>query len=233
MTAAAPCPRHGGYSVDGAPVRDAFRMGLRMRFAPVALLLGALVAAHAANAASAASDARADGAAGEAPAALTGHWRLDAERSDDALDALDDAARDVAGDLRAPRSRRPDPAGLRRSVGRGRLGRELFAPLRLPARTLELEVAGNTVAFGRDGGPPERLWTDGRPSVVDAANPDARTAAWEDGVLWVERSSARGTRVIEAWRREGATLRGAYEIRNGLLEDPVRFTLVFVPLENE
>lgn len=159
---------------------------------------------------------------------LTGRWLVDEDRSDDVREALEDATSDVAGDIRPPRSRRPDPAGLRRPVPSGALGSELFGPVRLPARTLELVVADDAVDFSRDDQPLERIWTDGRPSVVDADNPDVRLGAWEDGVLWIERASARGTRVVEAWRREGADLIANFEIRNGLLEDPVTFELYFV-----
>ena len=173
-------------------------------------------------------------ASASAPAAqddLGGHWRLDAERSDDARDELDDALRDVASDLRPPRSGRPDPARLRRAPSRNALGRELFAPVRLARAELVVTVTGDAVRFERDDAPAEQVWTDGRPSVVDASNPDARWAAWEDEVLWIERSSESGTRVIESWRREAADLVADFEVRNGLLEDPVRFTLYFVPEE--
>lgn len=169
----------------------------------------------------------AEPATADAPS-LAGRWQLDAERSDDARDVLADATRDVAGDLRPPRSRRPDPAGLRRPVPNATLGRELFAPVRLPERRLELAVEADAVDFRRDDHPAERIWTDGRPSVVDADNPDVRLGAWEDGVLYVERASARGTRVVEAWRRAGPDLVAEFEIRNGLLEDPVTFELYFL-----
>lgn len=162
------------------------------------------------------------------PQALVGLWQLDEERSDDADDELEDATRDVAGDIRPPRSRRPDPAGLRRPVPNSALGRDLFGTVRLPERTVELGVAEDAVDFSRDAGPAERIWTDGRMSVVDSSNPDVRLGAWEDGVLWIERNSQRGTRVVESWRREGPDLVAAYEIRNGLLEDPVTFELYFM-----
>ena len=161
-------------------------------------------------------------------AALAGRWQLDAERSDDARDALKDATRDVAGDLRPRGVRRPNPGGIRRSVPEQALGRDLFSAVRLPEHTLELEVTTGSVDFRRDAGASERIWTDGRPSVVDADNPDVRLGAWEDEVLWVERNSQRGTRVVEAWRREGEHLVAAFEIRNGLLEDPVTFELHFL-----
>ncbi|MEE4300589.1 MAG: hypothetical protein V2J24_14210 [Pseudomonadales bacterium] len=172
--------------------------------------------------------APAEANAGAEQPLLAGRWQLDEDRSDDARETLEDATSDVAGDLRPPRSRRPDPARLRRPVPNASLGRELFGPVRLPARRLELAVAGDAVDFRRDDQPTERIWTDGRPSVVDADNPDVRLGAWEDGVLWIERNSARGTRVLEAWRREGPDLIASFEIRNGLLEDPVTFELYFV-----
>jgi hypothetical protein len=162
---------------------------------------------------------------------LSGHWRLDTERSDDARDELDDALRKVASDLRPPRSGRPDPARLRRAPSRNALGRELFAPVRLAEAALLLTVTEDAVRFNRDDALAEEVWTDGRPSIVDASNPDARWAAWEDGVLWIERSSEAGTRVVEAWRHDTGSLVAEFEVRNGLLEDPVRFTQYFLPEE--
>ena len=93
---------------------------------------------------------------------------------------------------------------------------------------LELDIAPDRVEFRRDDSAAERIWTDGRPSIVDADNPDVRLGAWEADTLFVERSSARGTRVVEAWRRVGPDLVASFEIRNGLLEEPLTFELYFL-----
>ena len=171
--------------------------------------------------------------AADVPERFAGRYVIDRERSDDADDRLKDATRDIARDLRPPRSSRPDPAGLRRPPSQRAMGRDLFGPLRLPRAALDLAVESDAVGFTRDLEPEEQIWTDGRPSVVDADNPDVRIAAWEDGILYVERISDRGTRIVEAWRREADALFADFEIRNGLLEDPVTFTLVFVPRQQE
>ncbi|MDZ7827479.1 MAG: hypothetical protein U5R48_17445 [Gammaproteobacteria bacterium] len=87
--------------------------------------------------------------------------------------------------------------------------------------------------FRIDDGAPETLATDGRPSVVDGDRRGVRIAAWEDGALWIERTSDRGTRVIESWRRTDTGIRADYRVRNDLFEDPVRFSLHFVPTGSE
>ena len=111
--------------------------------------------------------------------------------------------------------------------------RDLFAALRLPDATLDVAVEADAVRFILDLGNAEQIWTDGRPSMVDAENPDVRIAAWEDDVLYVERISDRGTRIVEAWRREPDGLFATFDIRNGLLDEPIAFTLVFVPRQQE
>lgn len=168
-----------------------------------------------------------------APDGFAGSYAIDRERSDDAEDRLQEATRDIARDLRPPRSTRPDPAGLRRPPTRRAVERDLFAALRLPDATLDVAVEADAVRFTLDLGNAEQIWTDGRPSVVDAENPDVRIAAWEDDVLYVERISDRGTRIVEAWRREPDGLFATFDIRNGLLDEPIAFTLVFVPRQQE
>lgn len=150
---------------------------------------------------------------------LAGLWYLDPERSDRADRRIRSALDDVSRDLRprtAPGRPRPAPtlAGLLR-------------PLRVPEARVEVRVTDVAVSFRLDEGPPQVLYTDGRPSVVDARNPGVSFAAWEDGALWVERTSDRGTRVVERWALEAGGLRADYEVRNGLLEDPLSFTLRF------
>jgi hypothetical protein len=150
---------------------------------------------------------------------LAGLWYLDPERSDRADRRIRSALEDVSRDLRpraAPGRPRPAPSlpGLLR-------------PLRIPEARVELRVTDVAVSFRLDDGPPQVLYTDGRPSVVDARNPGVSFAAWEDGALWVERTSDRGTRVVERWVLEEGGLRADYEVRNGLLEDPLAFTLRF------
>ncbi|HSG89393.1 MAG TPA: hypothetical protein VLA56_09285 [Pseudomonadales bacterium] len=161
---------------------------------------------------------------------LEGRWLLDTERSDDAAARLDDALDDIASDLRARPSR--SPVQVRRT-SRSELGDELLAPLTLPRHDLSLAVGTDRVRFAIDGGQDEVLFTDGRPSVADADNRGVHFAAWENGVLWVERSSDRGTRVVSSWRRTANDLIAAYEIRNGLFDEHVTFTLVFVPAATE
>ncbi|MEE4383208.1 MAG: hypothetical protein V2J02_14505 [Pseudomonadales bacterium] len=157
--------------------------------------------------------------ASEVTPALAGLWYLDPERSDRADRRIRSALEDVSRDLRpraAPGRPRPAPSlpGLLR-------------PLRIPEARVELRVTDVAVSFRLDEGPPQVLYTDGRPSVVDARNPGVSFAAWEDGALWVERTSDRGTRVVERWALEPEGLRADYEVRNGLLEDPLSFTLRF------
>lgn len=164
---------------------------------------------------------------------FTDSYAVDRERSDDPEAKLRDATRDIARDLRPPRSTRPDPAGLRRPPSQRAVGRDLFAALQLPNARLDLTVEAEAVRFRRDLGDEERIWTDGRPSVVDADHPDVRIGAWEDEVLYVERISDTGTRIVEAWRREPDGLVANFEIRNGLLEEPITFRLVFVPRPQE
>ena len=159
--------------------------------------------------------------------AISGAWRLDAQRSDDASDALADALGDIAKDLRPPARARANPSGLSRAPPRSALARDLFGPVRLAQSELLIELDAAWVRFARDGAPAEQIFTDRRSSIVDAENRGVRLGSWEDQVLWIERSSDRGTRVIESWRMDGATLVADYEVRNGLLEEPVRFTLVF------
>ena len=156
---------------------------------------------------------------------LAGHWIIDLERSDDGRASLEREVRRVDKDL----SPRRGNAVLPRGVPRARLGEQLLTPLRLPENGVELRIDEDAVHFRRDDGPPETLHTDGRPSVVSSASRGVHVAAWEDGVLWIERSSDRGTRVIEAWRQTAAGLAADFEIRNGLFEDHVTFTLQFVP----
>lgn len=158
--------------------------------------------------------------------ALAGHWIVDAERSDDGRGSLEREVRRIDRDLRPAR---PGSAVLQRGTPRTRLGEQLLTPLRLPERSVELHIEADAVHFRRDGGPREILHTDGRPSVVDADSRGVHVAAWEDGVLWIERSSDRGTRVIEAWRRAGPGLAADFVVRNGLFEEDVTFTLQFVP----
>lgn len=158
--------------------------------------------------------------------ALAGRWIVDAGRSDDGRASLRREVRRIDNDLRPSRAGNPI---LQRGTPRERLGEQLLGPLLLPERRIELRIDADAVHFRRDDTPPETLYTDGRPSVVSADSRGVRFAAWEDGVLWVERSSNRGTRVIEAWRRTQSGLAAEFEVRNDLFEEPVTFTLHLVP----
>jgi hypothetical protein len=163
-------------------------------------------------------------------AALEGRWVLDAEASDGGRRRLEREVRDVAGDLRP---RRPgNPALPSQRVRAPRLGDQLLAVVHLPERRVDLAVEPDRVRFRRDGGSEEVLPTDGRPTVVDAANPGVRMAAWEAGELWIERASDHGTRVIERWYAQAPGLAVDYQVRNALFEDPVEFTLRFRPAED-
>lgn len=168
-------------------------------------------------------------AAADARSAMFGHWLLDARRSDDARDALDDAVDPVARMLTPSRDRTLPARGTPRRTLEG----QLLSPVRLPEREVTLARSADAVVFRFDGGAPETLYTDGRPSVVDADNHGVRNATWEGDVLWVERSSDRGTRVEEAWQRTGPDLTVRYEVRNGLFEEPVRFTLILTPAASD
>lgn len=158
---------------------------------------------------------------------LAGDWVLDAEASDAGRRRLDRELRDVAGDLRPRRAGNPELVSGR--IRPGQLDDELLREVRLPEDRVSLAVTDRAVSFRRDGGIPEVLPTDGRPTVVDADNPGVRMAAWESGDLWVERASNHGTRVIERWYATEAGLAADYEVRNGLFEDPITFTLHFLP----
>ncbi|MEE4361399.1 MAG: hypothetical protein V2I63_07725 [Pseudomonadales bacterium] len=155
---------------------------------------------------------------------LDGLWLVDAEASDPARRRIDAALRSVTRDLR-PRSRggpsRPAPPGIE----------GLLAPLQVPRETVALALSEDAVELRVDGGRTERVYTDGRPSVVDADNPGVAIAAWERGALWIERTSDRGTRVIERWSHADGVLRADYEVRNGLLDRPLEFTLFFTAPE--
>ena len=150
---------------------------------------------------------------------LAGLWYLDPERSDRADRRIRNALEDVSRDLR-PRGTPGRPRRAPSLPG-------LLRPLRVPEARVELRMTDVAVSFRLDEGPPRVLYTDGRPSVVDARNPGVSFAAWEDGALWVERTSDRGTRVVERWALEAGGLRVDYEVRNGLLEEPLSFTLRF------
>ena len=183
---------------------------------------------------------------------LAGPWTIDDEVSDNAGRSVNRALGDVARELRPPnrRGRGPSQSTRQRAAARGELARDVFGPLRLPGRSLRIDVEPDAVVFARteslhgagvateapEGGrfpalprlrETERIFTDGRASVVDADNPDVRLGAWEDGVLWIERNGARGTRVVESWALDGDALRIDYEVRNTLLEEPLRFTLSY------
>lgn len=157
--------------------------------------------------------------------ALAGHWRLDPERSDDGRKALERAMGDIARVLRPGNGR----GILHSGTSRARLEAQLLAPLVLPRQRVRIRLEEDAAVFRVDDRPAESLATDGRPSVVDGDHRGVRFAAWEDGVLWVERSSDRGTRVVEGWRSTGTGIRADYRVRNDLFEDPVRFSLHFVP----
>lgn len=165
----------------------------------------------------------------EPRAELAGQWIIDRERSDDGLARLEREVRRIDRNLRPSRGR---DAVLPRGTPRERLGEQLLTPLRLPERSIELRIDADAVHFQRDDGPTEILHTDGRPSVVTADSRGVHVAAWEDGVLWIERSSDRGTRVIEAWRQTAPGLAVDFEVRNGLFEEHVTFTLRFIPAAN-
>jgi hypothetical protein len=161
--------------------------------------------------------------------ALAGSWQLDPERSDDAAGALDRALGDIARVLR-PRDGRD---GLSSGTSRARLEAQLLAPVNLPRERVRIQLKEDAAIFRVDDRPAERLATDGRPSVVDGDRRGVRIAAWEDGALWIERTSDRGTRVVERWRRTESGIRADYRVRNDLFEDPVRFSLYFLPAGSE
>lgn len=160
---------------------------------------------------------------------LAGSWQLDPERSDDGARALDRTLGDIARVLR-PRDGRD---GLSSGTSRAGLAAQLLAPVNLPRERVRIRLEDASAVFRIDDQPPETLTTDGRPSVVDGDRRGVRIAAWEDGALWIERTSDRGTRVIESWRRTGSGIRADYRVRNDLFEDPVRFSLHFVPAGSE
>lgn len=168
-------------------------------------------------------------AAAPADEALAGTWRLDPQRSDDAAAALDRAMRDIARVLR-PRDGRD---GLSSGTSRARLEAQLLAPVILPRERVRIRLEENAAIFRVDDRPAETLATDDRPSVVDGDRRGVRIAAWEDGALWIERTSDRGTRVIESWQHTGTGIRADYRVRNDLFEDPVRFSLHFLPADSE
>ena len=161
--------------------------------------------------------------------ALAGSWQLDPERSDDGARALDRAMGDIARVLR-PRNGRD---GLSSGTSRAVLEAQLLAPLTLPRKRVRIRLREDAAIFRIDDEPLETLSTDGRPSVVDGDRRGVRIAAWEEGALWIERTSDRGTRVVESWRRTDTGIRADYQVRNPLFEDPVRFSLHFVPTGSE
>jgi hypothetical protein len=122
---------------------------------------------------------------------------------------------------------------LSSGTSRARLEAQLLAPLVLPRERVRIRLEEDAAIFRVDDRDPETLATGGRPSVVDGDRRGVRIAAWEDGALWVERSSDRGTRVIESWRRTATGVRADYRVRNDLFDDPVRFSLHFVPAGSE
>lgn len=160
---------------------------------------------------------------------LAGSWQLDPERSDDGARALDRALGDIARVLR-PRDGRD---GLSSGTSRAVLEAQLLAPLNLPRERVRIRLREDAAIFRIDDGAPEALSTDGRPSVVDGDRRGVRIAAWEEGALWIERTSDRGTRVVESWRRTDTGIRADYRVRNDLFEDPVGFSLHFVPTGSE
>jgi hypothetical protein len=125
-----------------------------------------------------------------------------------------------------------------RSLRRGQ-GQSVLRALVLPETTLNLAIEGPEVRFHFDGKSRPTLYTDGRPSVIDAQNPILRFAAWEGDVLYVERTNNSGTRIEEQWRliaptapREGAAappgpwLEAQITVRNALLEEPLTLRLI-------
>lgn len=92
---------------------------------------------------------------------------------------------------------------------------------------IDLDLEAGEAVFRLDNQPPRRHYTDGRAGVVDSTRHQVGFAAWEGNRLYVEQAHDGGTRIVEKWWVEGDRLSAAYEVRNSLFSDPIRFVLRF------